>query len=51
MDEGDSSLTEEKISADLDKKIEILEASNNENENGGAVESVKEKSESNLVTI
>jgi len=48
MDEGDSSLTEEKISADLDKKVEILEASE---ENGGANESAKEKSESNLVCV
>ena len=50
MDEGDSSLTEEKISADLDKKVEILEAS--EVENGGAAANVsaKEKSESNVVS-
>jgi len=45
MDEGDSGLTEEKISADLNKKADIFEAA----EPNGSNEPVKEKTGSNLV--
>jgi hypothetical protein len=45
MDEGDSGLTEEKISADLNKKADIFEAA----EPNGSNEPVKEKTGFNLV--